>query len=258
MRIRIFISGIIILSLALTISCDMCNKCEINPSQSYDLEAMYDENYPQPPVVTPQAIYSPVPSDAVILFDGKDLSQWVDKDGNPPKWKVEDGYMEVVKGAGEINTKQNFGSCQLHAEWAAPTLIEGDAQKRGNSGIFLMNLYEIQVLDCYNNKTYPGGMTASVYGQNPPLANACLPPGEWQTYDIIFRRPVFKNGKVVKPAVVTVFHNGVLMQDHFEIVGPVSFEKVPEYKEHADKLPIGLQDHGNPVRFRNIWIRELE
>ncbi len=228
----------------------------------YNLEAMYDENQPQPKVVTPGTTSTSdrpgePPSDAVILFDGKDLSQWLDGEGNPAKWKIENGYMESVKGAGQIHTKQGFGCCQLHVEWAAPAKVTGEGQGRGNSGVFLMNQYEVQVLDSYNNKTYPPGSAAAIYSQSAPLVNASRPPGEWQTYDIIFHRPIFKDDKVIKPAVVTVFHNGVLVQDNFEIMGPTKFKEVPSYQAHPDKLPLGLQDHRNPVRFRNIWIREL-
>ncbi len=228
----------------------------------YNLDAMYDENQPQPPVITPNnriAIEkaSTAPSDAIILFDGTGLSEWVDSKGNPSKWISENGYMEAVKDAGSILTNQEFGSCQLHIEWATPTTITGSSQDRGNSGVYLMNQYEIQILDSYNNNTYPAGMAASVYGMNPPMVNASRAPGEWQSYDIIFRRPIFQDGNIVKPAVVTVFHNGVLVQDHFEIIGYTAYKKVPKYADHAGKLPISLQDHGNPIRFRNIWIREL-
>ncbi len=230
--------------------------------KSYSVKEMYDENASQPPVVDPRVsgssvLESAAPSDAIILFDGKDLSSWADKDGNPTKWIVENGYMEAVKDAGSIFTKHEFGSCQLHIEWATPEKVTGKGQGRGNSGVFLMNRYEVQVLDSYNNITYPPGMAASVYGQNPPLVNASLPPGEWQCYDIIFHRPVFKDGKVYKPAVVTVFHNGVLVQDHFELLGLTEYKKVPVYREHPNKQPLSLQDHGNPVRYRNIWVREL-
>lgn len=200
----------------------------------------------------------PPPSDAIVLFDGKDLFLWEHADGQPARWKVENGHMEVVKKTGDILTKQKFGSCQLHIEWAAPMEIEGEGQDRGNSGVFLMGLYEVQVLDCFQNRTYPDGMTAAVYGQYPPLANACRPPGEWQTYDIVFHRPIFNaDGNLTKPAAITVFHNGILVQDNVLLTGPAVHKKRPPYKAHPDKLSLLLQDHGNPVRFRNIWIREL-
>jgi hypothetical protein len=201
----------------------------------------------------------PAPSDAAVLFDGRDLSGWQVADGGPAKWKVENGYMEVVAKTGSIRTKTGFGDCQLHVEWAAPAVVSGEGQERGNSGVFLMDTYEVQVLDCYDNKTYADGMTAAVYGQFPPLVNACRKPGEWQTYDIIFHRPRFDaSGKVTSPARMTVFHNGVLVQDNVELTGPTAHKARPPYKAHPDKLPLSLQDHGNPVRYRNIWIRELK
>ena len=166
--------------------------------------------------------------------------------------------MEMVKKTGAIRTKKKFGSCQLHVEWASPEEVTGDSQGRGNSGVFLMEFYEVQVLDNYRNITYADGMAAAVYGQYPPLVNACRPPGEWQTYDIVFHRPRFDaDGGLLRPAFMTVFHNGILVQDRVELTGPTAWKQRPPYKAHADRLPISLQDHGNPVRFRNIWIREL-
>jgi hypothetical protein len=221
---------------------------------------VHDPDRPMPPVIDPGPAgpQAPAPSDAVVLFDGTDLSLWEDAKGNPARWKVEDGAMEVVKKTGSIRTKDRFGSCQLHVEWASPAEVSGESQGRGNSGVFLMEIYEVQVLDCYQNATYADGMTASIYGQYPPAVNACRPPGEWQSYDIIFHRPIFdEDGKLKRPAYMTVFHNGVLVQDHMELTGPTAHKARPPYKAHADKLPISLQDHGNPVRFRNIWIREL-
>lgn len=221
---------------------------------------IHDMNRPLPPAVNPGPAGPPVPapSDAVVLFDGKDLSQWADGKGMPARWKVENGYMEVVAKTGSIQTRKGFGDCQLHVEWAGPLTAKGESQERGNSGVFLMNTYEVQVLDCYENKTYADGMTASVYGQYPPLVNACRKPGEWQTYDIIFYRPLFdKDGKVTRPARMTVFHNGILVHDNVALSGPTAHKARPPYKVHADKLPLSLQDHGNPVRYRNIWIREL-
>lgn len=212
---------------------------------------------PVPEVVTP-GVAGKAPSDAIVLFDGKDMSQWVSaKDGSAAKWKVENDYFEVTKNTSGIATKQKFGDCQLHIEWASPTETKGPGQKFGNSGVYLMGLYEVQILNSYENRTYADGMAASVYGQNPPLVNACRPTGKWQSYDIIFHRPIFKNGKVVKPATVTVLHNGVLVQDNFEIIGITTWKKVAVYHPHADKLPLNLQNHGDPVRFRNVWIREL-
>ena len=222
---------------------------------------IHDPDRPLPLVVDPGPAGDPVsaPSDAIVLFDGSDLSQWSDSKGQPARWKIENGYMEVVKKTGSIRTVRGFGDCQLHVEWSAPLPATGEGQGRGNSGIFLMDTYEVQVLDCYKNKTYADGMAAAVYGQYPPLVNACRPPGEWQTYDIIFRRPHFaEDDSLIRPARMTVFHNGILVQDNVELMGPTAWKKRALYKPHADKLPLSLQDHGNPVRYRNIWIRELE
>lgn len=222
-----------------------------------------DPDRPVPPVIeagtssTQNAPGRP-PSDAVVLFDGKDLSGWAGEDGQPAKWKVADGYMEVVPHSGYIHTRQAFGDCQLHVEFAEPVPPVGEDQGRGNSGVFLMGLYEIQVLDSYQSKTYADGQASAVYGQFPPQVNASRPPGQWQTYDIIFHSPHFdKDGKVLRPARVSVLHNGVLVQDNVELSGPTAHHERPAYKATPDKLPLALQDHGNPVRFRNIWIREL-
>ena len=222
---------------------------------------VHDMNRPLPPVVTPGPAGPPVapPSDAIVLFDGTGLGQWTDAKGQPAKWKVENGYMEIVPKTGSIRTVKGFGDCQLHVEWMAPSPAKGTGQDRGNSGVFLMDLYEVQVLDCYGNTTYADGMTAAIYGQYPPLVNACRPPGEWQTYDIVFRRPRFdKDGQVLAPARMTVFHNGLLVHECAVLTGPTAHKARPPYKMHADKLPISLQDHDHPVRYRNIWLRELE
>jgi Domain of Unknown Function (DUF1080) len=225
---------------------------------------IHDLNRPVPPVVDPGTPSTPdtaghPPSDAVVLFDGKDLSQWADKDGKPARWKVENGYMEVLPGSGNISTREGFGDCQLHVEFAEPLPASGESQERGNSGVFLMGLYEMQVLDSYQNKTYADGQAASVYGQYPPLVNASRPPGQWQTYDIVFHGPRFaKEGKEIRPARVTILHNGVLVQDNVELTGPTAHGERPPYKAHPEKLPLQLQDHHNPVRYRNIWIRELK
>ncbi|MDH5467636.1 MAG: DUF1080 domain-containing protein [Candidatus Aminicenantes bacterium] len=230
-------------------------------SQPVEEWKIHDPDRPLPQVVDPGPASGPVPApaDAIVLFDDKGLSLWEDNKGQPARWKVENGYMEVVKKAGSIRTKQKFGDCQLHLEWAAPLPATGEGQERGNSGVFLMDKYEVQVLDCYDNTTYADGMTAAIYGQYPPLVNACRPPGEWQTYDIVFRRPRFDlAGKLMSPARMTVFHNGVLVHDNAELTGPTEHKKRPPYTVHPDKLPVSLQDHGNPLRFRNIWLRELE
>lgn len=221
---------------------------------------IHDMKRPHPAAVAPgkNDLPAPPPSDAIVLFDGKDLSQWSDMKGEPAKWKVENGYMEIAKGSGDIRTKAGFGDVQLHVEWAAPTREQDSGQNQGNSGVYLMGLYEVQVLDSYQNQTYADGQAAAIYGQYPPLVNACRPPGEWQSYDIIFRRPRFDGeGKLLQPARVTVVHNGVLVQDHVELWGPSNWLEYDPYKAHPDKLPISLQDHGSPVRYRNIWLREL-
>jgi hypothetical protein len=221
---------------------------------------------PAPPVVTPgsPAAFVAAPSDAIVLFDGsaKALAEnWTDTKGGPSRWTVVDGALESVKGAGYIQSKQSFGSCQLHVEWASPSKPEGDGQGRGNSGVFLMNNYEVQVLDSHENQTYPDGQASALYGRKKPLVNACRKPGEWQSYDIIFHRPLFdESGKVTRRATFTVLHNGVLTQDHTVLSGGTGWmgpDCASEYKAHPDKLPISFQDHGNPVRFRNVWIREL-
>jgi hypothetical protein len=226
-----------------------------------DAWPVHDPNRPMPKVVAPGPAGPPVPApaDAVVLFDGKDLAAWTDAKGQPARWKVENGSMEVVQKGGDIRTVRDFGDCQLHVEWMAPSPAKGTDQDRGNSGVFLMGLYEVQVLDCYGNKTYADGMTAAIYGQYPPLVNACRPPGEWQTYDIVFHRPRFdKDGRVLAPASMTVFHNGLVVHERAVLTGPTAHKARPPYKMHADRLPISLQDHGHPVRYRNIWVRELE
>jgi hypothetical protein len=222
---------------------------------------IHDVNRPLPTVLDPgPALLVPVavPPGAAVLFDGTDLSKWADSKGGPAKWKVEKGYFEVVPKTGGIQTRDSFGSCHLHVEWASPSPAKGRDQDRGNSGVFLMNTYEVQVLDSFENRTYADGMAGAVYGQYPPLFNVCRKPGEWQTFDIIFLRPFFDNdGKVVRPARMTVMHNGIVVQSYVAPTGPTAWKARPPYKVHADKLPISLQDHGHPVRFRNFWIREI-
>jgi hypothetical protein len=212
---------------------------------------------PVPPVVTPGE-GTAAPSDAIVLFNGKDLSEWVDSKGAPAAWEVKDGAMTVTPGKGTISTKRSFTDCQLHIEWRTPSEVKGESQGRGNSGIFLMGLYEVQVLDCYNNITYPNGQAGSIYKQFIPLVNVCKKPGEWQIYDIIFTAPRFgESGRIVVPGTVTVLQNGVLVQNHVNLLGTTEFIGLPKVSKHETKLPIILQDHGNPVSFRNIWIREL-
>ncbi len=212
---------------------------------------------PVPPVVTPGKSCTDPPSDAIILFDGKDLNAWTDKDGNPAGWVVANEAMTVKPRTGIIKTKQKFGDVQLHIEWRTPAEVKGEGQGRGNSGIFLMERYELQVLDSYDNVTYSNGQAGSIYKQGIPLVNACRPPGEWQTYDVIFMAPVFtEKGTLKSPARITVFQNGVLIQNNFEILGPTVYTGIPRYQPHG-KASLVLQDHGNPVSYRNIWIREL-
>jgi hypothetical protein len=216
-----------------------------------------DRNRPLPPVVTPGAASMP-PSDAIVLFDGKDLSQWESNKGGPAQWKVSDSALVLAPGSGDIHTKQAFGDCQLHIEWAEPNPPHGEDQGRGNSGVYLMSKYELQILDSYQNKTYADGQAGAVYAQTPPLVNACRPPGEWQTFGIIWHGPRFgADGKLLRPARITVFQNGVLVQDNTELTGPTDYMHRPPYTPHSEKLPLLLQDHDQPVRFRNIWIREL-
>jgi len=222
---------------------------------------VHDGARPQPRLVTPgtastQDAPGQAPADAVVLFDGTDLSQWAGKDGEA-KWKVENGYMEVAPGTGGIKTKECFGDCQLHVEWAEPTVIKGESQGRGNSGVFLMGLYEIQVLACYENPTYADGTTGGIYGQYPPLVNACRKPGQWQCYDIIWIAPRFDGEKLVSPARVTVLQNGLVIHHDQELLGPTQHRTTSGYVPHDPTGPLELQDHGDLVRFRNIWYRPL-
>jgi hypothetical protein len=206
----------------------------------------------EPRVVNP----GPPPADAIVLFDGNDLSQWQSQSGGSPPWEVKDGVV-TVHGNGDIVTKQPFGDCQLHIEWATPAEVRGDGQGRGNSGVIFQGRYELQVLDSYQNKTYFNGQAGAVYSQYAPLVNVCRKPGEWQNYDVIFHAPRFdESGNLTKPGTMTVLQNGVLVQDHVEIKGPTA-QNPTKYKAHPLKVPLDLQNHGNPVRYRNIWIREL-
>ncbi len=206
-----------------------------------------------PPVVTPGTTNADPPSDAVVLFDGTDLSKWK----NGERWTVKDGT--AFTGRGVITSKEGFGDCQVHIEWSAPTPARGSGQGRGNSGVFLMGIYEIQVLDSYENETYYDGQAGAIYKQTPPAVNAMRRPGEWNTYDIFWTAPRFgDDGKLISPAYMTAVHNGVLILNHFELEGDTPFNQPPAYNQHAAKGPISLQDHGNPVRFRNIWVREFK
>lgn len=228
---------------------------------------------PVPKIINPGLYLGmvPPPSDAIVLFDGKDLSQWKSRDGSEAKWKVEDGIITVVKGTGDITTRKKFGDYQLHIEWKVPEDIQGQSQARGNSGVFLQDMsddlkipaywYEVQVLDNYNNPTYVNGQAGSIYKQNPPLVNATRKPGEWNVYDINYTAPRFnEDGSLFEPARVSVWHNGILVQNNFKITGHTAYIGRPAYKAPHGKAPISLQDHGDPskaISFRNIWLREL-
>lgn len=229
---------------------------------------VHDSSRPRPGAVTPSTCNgssSKTPSDAEVLFDGHDLSKWVSlKNGvaGEPGWKLVegkpgDGIMEVIPGKGDIYTKASFGDMQLHVEWASPTEVKGDSQNRGNSGIKISGLYEIQVLDSFDNLTYADGQAGAIYGQYPPLVNASCKPGEWQAYDIIFEAPKFQGTTVIKPAYATVIHNGIVVQNHEQILGTTKNANVGVYEPHPDK-PIMLQNHNTPVRYRLVWVRRLQ
>jgi hypothetical protein len=215
---------------------------------------VHDPARPHPIVVTPAAQPGGAPSDAIVLFDGKDLSHWT---ATRQLWKVENGYMEVTPNAGDVRSKEKFGDIQLHIEWAAPAQVRGNSQNRGNSGIFLQGRYEVQVLDSSDNLTYADGQAGAIYGQWPPLANATRKPGEWQTYDIVFEAPHFEGPKLIKPAYLTVFLNGVLLHNRKEVMGPTVHRQLAKYAPQPDEDSLVLQDHQNPVRYRNIWVRRL-
>ncbi len=207
--------------------------------------------------VTPAKTVGGAPSDAVVLFDGSSLDAWIHLDGSAAKWEVAEGSFTVKRGTGDIKTRETFGDVQLHIEWMAPTEVEGSGQDQGNSGIFLQERYEIQVLDSYTTETYANGQAGAIYKQYPPLVNANRPPLTWQAYDIIFRAPIFsEEGRVLVPARMTAFLNGVLVQDNVRIWGPTEYKGLPVYVEHG-RASLKLQDHGNPVKYRNIWVREL-
>ncbi|MBN1676667.1 MAG: DUF1080 domain-containing protein [Kiritimatiellae bacterium] len=218
----------------------------------------HDPDRPQPPIVTPGVAQS-APSDATVLFDGKDLSAWRGSKQDEPTWKVEDGYMEVVPKTGGIVTREEFGDIQLHLEFASPAEVQGQGQGRGNSGVFMMGTYEIQVLDNFENPTYPDGTVGAIYSQWPPLVNGIRKPGEWNTYDVLWEVPLFEGPKLLKPAFITVLFNGIVIHNHTQILGPtvIGTGDLPCYKAHPPVGPISLQDHGNPVRFRNIWVRRI-
>ena len=225
---------------------------------------VHDSDRPHPKIVTPASEPGGPPSDAIVLFDGHDLSHWqsgpspiTKKGGGAPDWKLENGYFESVPGTGDLATKEKFGDVQLHVEWSEPADIKGTSQNRGNSGVIIMSRYEIQVLDSYNSPTYADGQAGAIYGQWPPLANPTHKPGDWQSYDIVFMAPKFDGDKVVSPAYITLFMNGVLMHNHQASMGAMVYRQVAHYTPHAPEEPLLLQNHNGHVRFRNIWARRL-
>jgi hypothetical protein len=223
---------------------------------------VHDADRPRPRKVAPGPVVSaPPPADAIVLFDGKDLSHWVTRgrggQTSEPKWKIENGELAIVPRSGGLMTKEKFGDCQLHVEWMIPKGTGGRGQGAGNSGVEIMTHYEIQVLESFENVTYADGQAASIYGQWPPLVNASRPEGQWNVYDIFFEAPRFEDGKLAKPAYVTVIHNGIMVHHHQEIIGAAVHRRVAVYRPHAAEEPLSLQDHGYPVHFRNIWIRRL-
>jgi len=231
------------------------------PVLPYQRWKVHDSDRPRPAVVTPSEVPGGPPSDATVLFDGKSLAGWTfagKRDRPKMDWKLENGYMEVAPGAGDAVTKEVFGDMQLHIEWSPPTEISGDSQWRANSGVLIMGKYEIQVLDSYNNPTYADGQAGAVYGQYPPLVNPIRKPGQWNVYDIIWEAPRFRGSDLAKPAYVTVIFNGVLVQHRREVIGRMSHRVVGTYEAHDPLLPLALQDHDVPVRYRNIWARRLE
>jgi hypothetical protein len=221
---------------------------------------IHDASRPHPRVVTPGAMPANPPSDAIVLFDGKDLSQWVKESDptQPAPWPVRDGYFETGVGGGSIMTREKFGDIQLHLEFATPSPGRGASQDRGNSGIKFMDRYELQILDSYENLTYADGQAGAIYGETPPLVNPVKKPGEWQVYDVVFEAPKFKDNMLVAPAYITAFLNGVAIQVRRAVMGPTSPTSTPhQYTAHEAELPIMLQDHAHPVRFRNVWVRRL-
>jgi hypothetical protein len=229
---------------------------------------VHDADRPRPPIVAPGASFShaaPAPADAVVLFDGKDLSKWTDSRGNEARWRVGEGFFETVRGTGMIRTRDKFTDFQLHLEFATPSEVRGSSQGRGNSGVMINGMYEVQILDSYENPTYADGQAGALYGQQPPLVNASRPPGEWQTYDIVFESPRWnEKGELVKKAAVTVIHNGVVLhhrQEYFgrtDGIGGIPHKALGTYGQpHPPAVYIELQDHNNPVRFRNVWVREI-
>src|SRR5690554_148754 len=259
----IMIKKVLLISIAFSFCLTIFAQEKAYPKQAPMTPAMSEYWLPQPKIVTPGKVCEeavPAPSDAIVLFDGSDLSEWVSKNGDPAKWTVHDNVFTVKKGTGDIKTKRNFKDFQLHLEWRVPVRITGESQARGNSGVFMQGIYEIQILDNFENETYVNGQAGSIYKQTPPLVNAMNPPGEWNTYDIIYTAPTFKeDGTYRTHPTVTVIQNGVLLQNNTTILGTTEYIGFPKVREHEEG-PIILQDHGDPseaISFRNIWIREL-
>jgi hypothetical protein len=264
-RIALLVAPALCLSIPLLAGDDSATQDPAKKSPGYDDTPVlpgqewrvHDSKRPQPPKVAAAKVVGGAPSDAVVLLGGNDLSMWQRGNGDAAVWKLEDGIMEV-NGTGSIRTRDEFGDCQLHVEWATPADSDGDSQGMGNSGVFLMGLYEIQVLDSHSNVSYADGSAGAIYGQYPPDVNASRAPGEWQVYDIVFTAPRFDDeGKRISVARFTVMHNGVLIHNNREILGPTTHRNLPPKGGTAVKGPVSLQDHGNPVRYRNIWIRPL-
>jgi len=232
----------------------------ILPGQKWHV---HDSDRPYPKEVTPGAKMGDAPSDAVVLFDGTDLSKWTQGTGRrsgAPKWMVRDGYVQVAPGTGNLVSKEKFGDCQLHIEWQEDPSVTGHSQERGNSGVFLMGVFEVQVLDSYKDTTYADGQAGAIYGQWPPLVNPIRPEGQWNVYDIVFTAPKWNGGKLVEPAYETIFFNGVLVHNHQKLNGPSAHRAILPYSDPVSEGPILLQDHGpkEPLRFRNIWVRRLK
>ena len=255
MMTRILVTALVLVSITAIAQTPLANlgytDTPILPGLPYHV---HDPARPRPPIVAPALRIGDAPADATVLFNGTDLSAWM-----PTKstWRVENGYMEVVPNSGDLRTKETFGDVQLHVEWAAPAQVRGDSQNRGNSGIFLQRRYEVQVLDSFDNLTYADGQAGALYGQWPPLVNAVRRPGEWQSYDIVFEAPRFEANRLTTPAFVTAFLNGVLLHHRKELMGPTVHRALARYSPQPAEAPLILQDHQQPVRYRNIWIRRL-
>jgi Domain of Unknown Function (DUF1080) len=272
----LLVSGILAFSMGSALAEEPVIKKEIRDENGKPAEYMFINGImvhetdpvkqPQPPIVEPKpydAAAAKAPADAIVLFDGTEgsLKNWTSGGGQPTKWKLIDGALESVRGGGYAQSKDEFGSCKLHIEFATPAKPEGDGQSRGNSGVFLMGEYEVQVLDSFGNTTYPDGQCGALYGRSKPLVNASRKPGEWQTYDITFLRPIFDAaGIVTRKAKFHIVHNGWVIQDNVELSGGTGWRgphSISEYKKHGDTGPLKMQDHGNPVRFRNVWLQKI-